>query len=126
MEKAEDGIKLAPNSEISKERNAGLYDLFLQKLQTPVYNRLFSGQYDLLCGGKETFCGLSLIEQCRLLLEILKLFKCDRQISDLSKLGGSAHSGTILSNISLAKVKSAFMIHTSVTGLYRHKQNLLK
>lgn len=126
MEKAEDGIKLAPNSEISKERNAGLYDLFLQKLQTPVYNRLFSGLYEPLCHDKEAFCGLPLIEQCRLLLEILKLFKCDRQLSDLSKLGESAKSGQIRFSNSLAKVKSAFLIHTSVTGLYRHKQNLLK
>ena len=125
-EKAENGIKLAPNSEISKERNLELYNLFLQKLKTSVYDRLFAEIYKKLNREFETFSTLSLINQCRLLLEILKLFKCNRQETNLTLIGGSSNTGILSINKSLAKIKSAVVINNSITGLYSYRTDLLK
>ena len=103
-----------------------LYELLLAKLQAPVYFRLFSNYLEKLQNKTERFSALSLTEQCRLLLEILKLFKCDRQKADLSLIDGPANVGDIKFTKSLDKVKSAFLINSSVTGLYRYKTDLLK
>ena len=124
--KAEDGIKLAPNSEISAERNCELYEVFREKLHISVYNRLFSNASALLDEQAEKFTELPLFNQCKLLLEVLKLFKCDRQLSDLKQIGGSSFSGILRINKSLKKVKSAYVINSSVTGMYQYRTDLLK
>lgn len=125
LEKAQNGIKLSPKSTISKEKNCNLYLLFTEKLESAVYNRIFSHILKTLKNSQEIFVDLSLINQCKLLLEILKFFKCDRQKSDLSLIGGSKNSGTIRINKSLKKIKSAYAVNQSVTGLYEYKTNLL-
>ena len=125
-ERAENGIRLAPDSEICSEKNTELYRLFLQKLKAPVYNRLFDAQLKKLTEKEKAFAELPLIAQCRMLLEILKLFKCDRQASDFSAIGEAANCGIICLNASLKKVKSAFAICSSVTGLYSRRTDLLK
>ena len=121
-----DNVPLSLKSDISRENNVKLYELFVAKLQAPVYFRLFSKQLEKLQNEAEKFRGLSLTGQCRLLLEILKFFKCDRQLTDLSAIDGPSKSGSITFNKSLDKVKSAFLINSSVTGLYRYKTDLLK
>lgn len=121
-----DDVPLSLNSDISKENNMKLYELFLAKLQAPVYFRLFSNQLEKLMSGADKFREFPLTLQCRFLLEILKLFKCDRQVTNLSAIDGPSKSGTITINKSLDKVKSAFLINSSVTGLYRYKTDLLK
>ena len=121
-----DDVPLSLNSDISKENNMKLYELFAAKLQAPVYFRMFSLQHEKMVLGVEKFRELSLTGQCRLLLEVLKFFNCDRQLTDLSAIDGSAHAGAIQINKSLDKVKSAFLINSSVTGLYRYKTDLLK
>lgn len=126
IEKAENGITLAPNSQISSARNIALYNLFLQKLKLPIYNRLFSGVAERLGNRSECFSELRLITQCRLLLEILKLFKCDRQLSVLEDLSDNKQDGLLRYNKSLNKVSSAFAINCSVTGLYKYRTDLLK
>ena len=122
-----DDVPLSLNSDISKENNMKLYELFLAKLQAPVYFRLFSNQLEKLMSGADKFRELSLTGQCRQLLEVLKLFKCNGQLMNLTALDGhTKSSGSIKFTKSLDKVKSAFLINSSVTGLYRYKTDLLK
>lgn len=122
-----DDVPLSLNSDISKENNMKLYELFLTKLQAPVYFRLFSNQLEKLMSGADKFRELSLTGQCRQLLEVLKLFKCNGQLMNLTALDGhTKSSGSIKFTKSLDKVKSAFLINSSVTGLYRYKTDLLK
>ena len=125
-ERAENGSKLEPDSEICSEKNTELYRLFLQKVKAPVYNRLFDAQLKKLAEKEELFAELPLIAQCRMLLEILKLFKCDRQTSDFSAIGEAANCGEIKVSNSLKKVHSAFAVCSSVTGLYSRRVDLLK
>lgn len=125
-EKAENGIKIAPNSEISKEKSIKLYQLFKQKLETPIYNRLFGNLLQKINESKIDFEELSLYKQCELLIELLKLFKCDRQSSDLTVIECSKNSGIVLINKSIEKLKTAYIINQSVTGLFETKVDLLK
>lgn len=125
-EKCKEGIPLEPQSEISKEKNKELFVMFLKKISFPIYNRIFGNVSNTLKEKVDEFNNFSVYQQCVVLLEVLKLFKCDRQSSDLSLLGGAAKSGIILCNKSLAKVKSAFIINRSVTGLFETKIDLLK
>lgn len=125
-ERAENGSNLEPDSEICSEKNTELYRLFLQKVKAPVYNRLFDAQLKKLAEKEELFAELPLIAQCRMLLEILKLFKCDRQTSDFSAIGEAANCGEIKVSNSLKKVHSAFAVCSSVTGLYSRRVDLLK
>ncbi|WP_167836382.1 Cas9 endonuclease PAM-interacting domain-containing protein [Lactimicrobium massiliense] len=62
----------------------------------------------------------------KIALQILKVFKCNRELSDLSLIGLSKNSGVITINNTLDKVMSAFLIYQSPTGLTEKKVNLLK
>ena len=69
---------------------------------------------------------LCVLNQSKILLEILKLFKCDRQCPNFELLNGKKSVGIIYASSSLNKVISAYLINQSVTGLYEVKVDLLK
>ena len=72
------------------------------------------------------FESLGILEQAKTLLEILKLFKCDRQCPSFELLNGKKTVGVIKKNVVLMKIDSAYLINQSVTGLYEVKVDLLK
>lgn len=110
---------------ITSEGNIGLYDLFTAKLRTPVYGGYFSGICKTCENGRDTFVSLSPNKQCRLLLELLKLFKCDRTTADLTLIGGAKKAGNIQPMKTVSKCNSAYLINRSVTGLFETRVNLL-
>lgn len=111
---------------ISAEDNLDLYDWFYEKLSAKVYLALFSKIHSKLKENREKFIALSEFEQCKLLMEILKLFKCDSQRSNLKAIGCAENTGAILTGKNLSGVKSAYLINQSVTGIYEVKVDLLK
>ena len=111
---------------ISKEQNIELFDWFCKKLETNVYFALFQKILLLLKEKRKEFIGFSELEQCKLLMEILKLFKCDRQLSNLKIISGSASAGPVLTNKKISGMESAYLINQSATGLYEVKVDLLK
>lgn len=111
---------------ITAEKNIELYAWFAKKLNAPVYARLFKTMLLDIENNKEVFEGVDIYVQCRLLLEILKAFKCDRQLSDLSELCGKKSAGTILINKNITKLDSAYVINQSPAGMYEYKVDLLK
>lgn len=111
---------------ISKEKSCELFDWFCQKLKAKAYFSLFHKVLVGIEGEKEKFMNFSEFEQCKLLVEILKLFKCDRQLSNLKAIGCSASSGVISTNKKISGMESAYLINQSATGLYEAKVDLLK
>lgn len=111
---------------ITAEKNTELYDWFLQKLQSTVYQRLFNNVMTDLVEHREVFIQMSLYEQAQLLTEILKAFKCDRQNPDFSTLNKKKSVGIIMIGKNLSNAASAYLIHQSVTGLYEYRTDLLK
>lgn len=111
---------------LTTEKNIMLYELFVKKLQKKVYSRLFPTVLKQCVDGKDKFAGLSLYEQCTALLQILKSFKCDRQVSDLKSIGGVSSAGTICPGRKISNNTSVYLICQSPTGLYETKIDLLK
>lgn len=111
---------------ISAEANICLYDWFAKKINSNVYKNVFGKATKYIDDNRDKFIELSVYKQSKILLEILKLFVCDRQTSDLSELCKKSKVGTILKNSILTKFKTAYLINQSVTGLYETKVDLLK
>ena len=123
---ARDELPVRSYDGISKEQNIELFEWFVEKLNTKVYSSLFAKMQTTIESNKNKFVEFSVFEQCKLLMEILKAFKCDRQLSDLKAIGGSASSGVISTNKKLNGMESAYLINQSVTGLHEIKVDLLK
>lgn len=112
--------------QISSENNIRLYEIFLDKLNSTVYQRMLKSIEKTVCDGKDIFAKLEVYKQCVVLLNILKAFKCDRQLSDLTAIKGSGQSGVIKFNKKISDCNSAYLVSQSPTGLFEYKKDLLR
>lgn len=110
---------------ITAEGNADLYAYFLERMSGGVYGRLLKNMRKDLAESRETFDSKSLYEQVLILLEILKPFRSNAQNANLKELCGKGTVGRIVVNKKLNALKSAFLIHQSVTGLFEVREDLL-
>ncbi len=111
---------------ISKEENIELFDWFCEKLKTKVYYALFANMLSDMENNRGKFCSLSELEQCKLLMEILKAFKCDRQCPNFKVLNGKGTVGIVRNNKKISGMESVYLVNQSATGLYEVKTDLLK
>lgn len=90
---------------INRQSNIELYDTLKNKLSKPSYQGLspFSTFRKNLESGEEKFANLSVTDQCTVLLQILKFFKCNAETADIVLIGGSGRSGCILFNKDVSK-----------------------
>ena len=73
-------IYISEKDNVSKENNIKLYELFSEKLRNTIYKNCFpKSMLNYMDENKEKFIAMSILEQCKILLEILKAFKCDAQ-----------------------------------------------
>jgi len=111
---------------ISENGNVDMYDWFISRLKCNVYLKLFEDILDNLKKGRNVFVKMDVLNQSKLLLEILKVFKCDSQYSNFEKLNDRKKVGIIRFNSKLSSFKTASLINQSVTGLFEVKVDLLK
>jgi len=111
---------------INSEQNQVLWTHLLQKMSQKVYYQFFDDIHQECSIKSDVFSKLGLLDQCKQIQEILKLFKCDSRLANLSYIGGKNSKGKIYENKKLSMVKSAFLIHQSVTGLFEVKEDLLR
>ncbi len=85
---------------INRQSNIELYDTLKDRLSKPIYQGLspFSTFRKNLENGEEKFANLSVTNQCTVLLQILKFFKCNAESANISLIGGGKGSGRILFN----------------------------
>lgn len=119
-------LPITPYDGITAEENVALYEWFLKKLDAKVYQQLFQALIKDLTAEKEHFSTLGILDQSKVLREILKAFKCDRQLLSLELLNGKKSVGNIKISKDLSSRKSVKLIHQSITGIYEIKQDLLK
>ena len=112
---------------IAKKENEDLYDWFSAKLAANAYG------YGPLCNvrnylveDREKFIALSAEEQSKLLVEILKTFRCNSQWTNLKKLGRGDCVGSLKLSCNITDCRSAYIINQSPTGLYETKVDLLR
>jgi CRISPR-associated endonuclease Csn1 len=113
-------------SGISKEQNENLYDWYIERLTMPVYQNIFSNIQKDLRDNRDKFFKLDDLSQSKLLLEVLKAFKCDRQCPDFKALNGKGKVGEIKYNSAISSMNSANIINQSVTGIFEVRQDLLE
>ena len=111
---------------ISKSGNTEMYDWFIGRLKSNVYQKLFNNMLNDLENNRDKFNDMDILDQSKLLLEILKAFKCDRQCPNFKALNGKGTVGIIGYSSTLSVLESAYLINQSVTGLFEVKVDLLK
>ena len=103
---------------IDRDRNLALYNLLVEKLGKDRYKGVsaFGVILGYLSKGKDTFTGLSVVNQVQVLLEILKFLRCTADAADLRLLNGSQQSGKIVFNQDITNVNFE-LVYRSATGL---------
>lgn len=103
---------------LDKEEIMYVYDLFIGMLQKEIYS--FSPSLtisNLLIEKRIDFKNLSILGECRLLMNLLDFLKCNmRSAIDLSLIGGSKTMGVITLSKKLSNCKIVF---ESITGYYQ-------
>ncbi len=111
---------------INADKNMALYDIFIDKLAARCYSVKLGKQRKALLDLRDNFTALSVDNQIKVLLQVLKFFKCNRETSDLRLIDGKGTVGIITFSKSIHKSDSAYLIHQSITGLFEQKIDLLK
>ena len=110
---------------VTAEKNVDMYDFFVEKLRTKTYQKLLENMQKDLYKSKSVFENKTLFEQAKLLLEILKAFRCNAQNANLTELNGKGTVGRVCVAKKISSSKNAYLIHQSVTGLYEVREDLL-
>ena len=110
---------------ITKDLNLQLYDLFIDKMETSIYQYRPANQAGKLKENRGVFDSLTVEDQCFVLNQILMLFACKPVTANLSLINGSKNAGSMALPKIVSNAKSAYLIHQSVTGLFEQKIDLL-
>ena len=118
---------------VSEANNLELYDIFLNKLKYSIFSNRHNSPIGLLEQGREDFINLSVLEQCYILKNILRIFGRDGKGGcDLRKIGGKANSAAtkgLSVKVSNWKKNSrdVRVIYQSPSGLWENQsQNILE
>ncbi|MEG2068989.1 MAG: type II CRISPR RNA-guided endonuclease Cas9 [Acidaminococcaceae bacterium] len=110
----------------TREKNLDLFDRFISKLTTTVYQVRLAAQVKTLVDGREKFINLTLEQQWLALSEILHLFQCNSVASDLSLIGGGKSAGIIKKSKNITEIQQISILNQSPTGLFTQEINLLR
>lgn len=105
-------------SSLTDESLNELYNIFQDKLCNTIYGIMLAKFSEKLEAGKEKFKELSLEDKALQLAQILKLFQCNSEMPDLSKIGGTKTQGRIRIGLNITSRGNLAIIHQSVTGIY--------
>jgi CRISPR-associated endonuclease Csn1 len=114
---------------ISAEENVILYHLLAKKCNEKVYDSCF-GEFNRI--GNEMveyenkFIAMSIWGQTKILLQVLKAFRCNAEEANFKDLSGVETRGKIRRSKKISELSSAYMINQSITGLYEQRVDLLK
>ena len=111
--------------EVNKQNNIALYDKFINKLSSGLYVGIsaFSSVLEILQKAREKFTILSTLNQSLVLLQILKLFKCNAELLDLSLINGGKNVGLLRISRDITNAEVA-LIHQSPCGLTLREQKI--
>lgn len=119
-------LPLTKKDVITLAQNLEMYEWVIYKIKNSIYKNIFAKECEVLEKGREKYRDLSILEQLKVLSEILCIFKCNCIYANLTLIGGVKVSGRIQASQNIANRKSAYLINQSVTGLYEKKINLLE
>lgn len=111
---------------ITADKNLAIYDILTEKNTTEVYKNRPAQQLEKLRKGRTVFSKLSIVEQCTVIYEVLKMFANKPVLANLSSIGGAGKAGNVQISNNLSRAKAAVLINQSITGLFQREINLLK
>ena len=112
---------------ITEKDNADLYEALKHKTNHTIYNVKFSKLANILIDKQCEFEGLSLYEQCYILMQIINILHANVMSGDLSAIGEAKKSGvTTISNKMQPSYKTVKLINQSISGLFEQEIDLLK
>lgn len=91
---------------ITKESNIRLYDDLRNKLDNDIYSGIsaFKTFKENLDKGVEKFVALDIIDQTKVIIQVLKFFKNNAEAANITLIGGGANNGKILINKNITDV----------------------
>lgn len=111
----------AEHDGITAEQNVALYDLYVQKWQTPPYGRRPANPCDTLVSGRDAFLSLPVEQQVPVLLAIQGLFGRAKK-ADLSAIGATPNAGAARLSSTLSNWKKMYrdvrILDQSPSGLF--------
>ncbi len=113
------------NSEIDEETNIEIYEELCKKHKEGIYSKRLNPVINKLEQGKEIFERLSLEDQIKVIIEILKLTAVGITFADLRLINESAQTGVMLINKKISGNTEFVLINQSITGLYEKRIDLL-
>ena len=113
------------DGEITREKNVELYDILCQKYAKGVFSKRPNPVGKKLVDGRDKFCALFLQEQCKVILEIMKLNVIGNTTADLLLIEQTANMGKLRINKQISDIKEILLINQSVTGIYERYIDLL-
>ena len=111
---------------LSKEENVSVYDMFMERIGKFIYAKFLNNMALDMKENREKFKSMSLYEQCLIIKEVLKAFKCDASNPSFKELCGKGTVGRISKSKKVSNESTAYIVHQSVTGIFETKINLLK
>lgn len=113
---------------VSADENIELFDLLTNKMTNTIFKVKFGDMGAKIASHREQFINLNLWKQCFILSEILKIIHANASLGNLSYINEGSSSGRIGLAFVLSEikgVKSIYLVHQSVTGLFEKKIDLL-
>lgn len=115
------------DKELTKERNAELYQVLLEKHQKGIYSKRPNPVGDKLEKGFVRFEELELAKQCDVLVQMIKLSSVGAAAyGNLERIGASSTCGKMLMPKKIIDAKELILINQSVTGLFESHIDLLR
>lgn len=116
---------LTEKENIKEEQLSELYDTLLRKLSDTIYNVKLSAQVKTLTQKRDRFHEISPEEKTLVLMQILKLFRCESINADLKIIDGPQRAGILYLNKTVSNCDNISIIHQSPTGIFEQETDLL-
>ena len=113
---------------VSTDENVKLFDTLISKMTDTILKVKFGDMGVKIASHRDVFEKLDIRKQCFVLTEILKIIHCNAVLGNLTYIGEGSSSGRVGLNSVLSEVKgvkSIYLVHQSVTGLFEKKIDLL-
>lgn len=101
-----------------------LYDCFIEKLSNTIYNKRLGLQAITLQEKRGNFIKHNIDNKCLVLYEILHLFQCQSNLSNLSLIDGPANAGSLKLNHNISNINNISIVNQSPTGIYEQEIDL--
>ena len=109
---------LAKRFSISKEENQDMYLLFLEKEKNTIYSLRPANQAKLLENKFDKFRDLNILDQCKILIQIVNLFTCNPVNADLTAIEGGKSVGRVAITNKIKPETRIELLRSSPTGVF--------